>query len=335
LTDVVFASGAFLLGAVVSLCTSWVLVTRLERIAERFGLSEALLGVVAALAADAPEITSSVSALTQHQYAIGAGVVIGSNVFNLAALLGLGAVVSGFVPLHRRVVVLGGVVALWVAFWCLLNTTGVVSADSGLIAVAAILLAYVTLLGVPHGALRVLRLPREWSRWVVLAIEEEESELEVAISPSRGRPLDMVTALVALVVVVTSSVIMEHEASRLGHHFHVPNAIVGGLVLAAVTSLPNAVAAVHLASKGRGSAALSTALNSNNLNVLAGLFIPGAIIAVAVPSAAGDVVVVSFAALTAVTLALAYVRSGLSRRAGALIIAGYVIFAVVLISVAS
>ena len=111
----VFASGAFLLGAIVSLCTSWVLVTRLERVAERFGLSEALLGVVAALAADAPEITSSVSALTQHQYAIGAGVVIGSNVFNLAALLGLGAVVSGFIPLHRRVVVLGGVVAMWVA----------------------------------------------------------------------------------------------------------------------------------------------------------------------------------------------------------------------------
>lgn len=331
----VFAGGAFVLGAIVSLCTSWVLVTRLERVAERFGLSEALLGVVAALAADAPEITSSVSALTQHQYAIGAGVVIGSNVFNLAALLGLGAVVSGFVPLHRRVVVLGGVVAMWVAFWCLLNTTGVVSADSGLIAVAAVLLAYIIVLGAPQKTLKGLRLPSEWSRWVALAIEEEESELQEAIRPPRGRPFDVVMALVALVVVVISSVIMEHEASRLGHHFHVPNAIVGGIVLAAVTSLPNAVAAVHLASKGRGSAALSTALNSNNLNVLAGLFIPGAIIAVAAPSTAGDVVVISFVALTIATLVLAYARSGLTRRAGAMIIAGYVIFVAVLITVAA
>ena len=103
---------AFVIGALVSLATSWVLVTRLERVGERLGLSEALLGVVAALAADSPEITSSISALSQHQRTIGAGVVIGSNVFNLAALLGLGAVVSGFVALHRRVVVLGGFVAM-------------------------------------------------------------------------------------------------------------------------------------------------------------------------------------------------------------------------------
>jgi cation:H+ antiporter len=101
----------FISGALISLATSWLLVTRLERIGERLGLSEALLGILAALAADAPEITSSVSALSQHQRVIGAGVIIGSNVFNLAALLGLGAVVAGSISLHRRVVILGGVVA--------------------------------------------------------------------------------------------------------------------------------------------------------------------------------------------------------------------------------
>lgn len=84
------AVAAFLAGAAVSLATSWLLVTRLERVGERLGLSEALLGMVAALAADSPEITSAVSAMASHQQRIGAGVVIGSNVFNLAALLGLG-----------------------------------------------------------------------------------------------------------------------------------------------------------------------------------------------------------------------------------------------------
>ena len=64
---VALATALFVAGAVVSLGTSYVLVTRLERIGERLGLSEALLGVVAALAADAPEITSAVAALTAHQ----------------------------------------------------------------------------------------------------------------------------------------------------------------------------------------------------------------------------------------------------------------------------
>ena len=51
----------FVAGAAVSLGASYLLVTRLERIGERIGLSEALLGVVAALAGDAPEITAAVT----------------------------------------------------------------------------------------------------------------------------------------------------------------------------------------------------------------------------------------------------------------------------------
>ena len=84
------ATVAFVVGAVVCLGTSWVFVSKLEMVGERFGLSEAFLGLLAALAADTPEITAAVTALTRHQRAVGAGVVIGSNVFNLAALLGLG-----------------------------------------------------------------------------------------------------------------------------------------------------------------------------------------------------------------------------------------------------
>lgn len=85
----------FAVAAMVSLATSWVLVSRLERVGARLGLSEALLGMLAALAADAPEITAAVTALAGHQSRIGAGVVIGSNVFNLAALLGFTAVIAG------------------------------------------------------------------------------------------------------------------------------------------------------------------------------------------------------------------------------------------------
>ena len=105
----------FVAGAAVSLSASYLLVTRLERIGEWLGLSEGLLGVLAALAGDGPEITAAVAALAMHQNQVGAGVVIGSNVFNLAALLGLGAMVAGAIALHRRVVLLGGAVGIWVA----------------------------------------------------------------------------------------------------------------------------------------------------------------------------------------------------------------------------
>ncbi len=90
-------------------------MTKLERVGARLGLSESMLGMVAALAADAPEITASVTALAGHQARIGAGVTLGSNVFNLAALLGLAAIVSGGIALHRRVIAMEAAVAVPIA----------------------------------------------------------------------------------------------------------------------------------------------------------------------------------------------------------------------------
>jgi cation:H+ antiporter len=324
---------AFIGGAIVSLTTSWVLVTRLERVGDRFGLSEALLGVIAALGADAPEITSSISAVSQHQRVIGAGVVIGSNAFNLAALLGLGAVVSVFIALHRRVVALGGFVAMWIALWCVLAAIGSVGALLSLVATSIVLVIYLVVLGVRRATLGRLPLPVAVTSWIASAIDEEEVELRDAIQPSRGGPRDMAAVVAALVVVVLASVAMEHGASSLGRHFHIADAVLGGVILAAVTSLPNAVAAVHLAAKGRGAAALSTALMSNNLNVIAGLLIPGAIIGLSRPTFAGNLTALSYLVLTALVLILAFARRGLSRRAGWLIIAGYATFVIWLLAV--
>ncbi len=126
---------------------------------------------------------------------------------------------------------------------------------------------------------------------------------------------------------------MEWGASKVGHHFHVADAVTGGIVLAAVTSLPNAVAAVHLASSGRGAAAFSTALTSNNLNVVAGLLIPGAAIGLASPSFAGNLTAVVYLVVTALVLVLAFAESGLNRRSGWIIISGYVVFVAWLLAV--
>lgn len=140
----------FVVSAIASLGSSWVLVSRLERVGARLGLSEALLGMLAALAADAPEITAAVTALAGHQARIGAGVVIGSNVFNLAALLGLSAVLAGGIALHRRVIVMEGAVALWVAAVCVGAIVGLLTPAVGLFLVLCVLVPYVVVLGAPR-----------------------------------------------------------------------------------------------------------------------------------------------------------------------------------------
>ena len=208
---------AFLAGALVSLATSWVLVSRLERVGERLGLSEALLGIVAALAADAPEVTAAVTAIAGHQQRLGAGVVIGSNVFNLAALLGLGAMVAGRIRLHRKVVVLGGTVAMSVAVVCLLVVLGVLPPAAGVVLVGVTVVLYGVILGAGDAGLARMRLPLRWIAWLRSAVAEETVELEEAIRPARARRRDVVVAGLALLVVVAASVTMERAASALGN----------------------------------------------------------------------------------------------------------------------
>jgi cation:H+ antiporter len=316
----------FVAGTAVSLAVSYVLVTRLERIGEWLGMSEALLGVVAALAADAPEITAAVTALASHQSKVGAGVVIGSNVFNLAALLGLGAMVAGSIALHRRVILLGGVVGIWIAAVCVVTVVGWLSPAAGLAAVLAVLLPYLLLLAAGHARLQRLALTRRWEAWLAVAVAEEEQELEEVIHPPHGRGRDVSIAVAALAVVVVASVTMERSASLLGAHFAVPEIVTGGVVLAAVTSLPNAVAAVYLAARGRGAAMLSTTLNSNALNVTVGLLLPAVVTGLGAPSPHSTLIAVWYLVLTLIALGFAYRDSGVRRATGAFIIGAYLVF---------
>lgn len=120
----------------------------------------------------------------------------------------------------------------------------------------------------------------------------------MAIHPRRGRAGDAVVAGVAVLVVVGTSIAMEHAASKLGTRHHIPEIVVGGLVLAAVTSLPNAVAAVYLATRSRGAATLSTAMNSNALNVAADLLLPATIVGLGAPSGSATLVAAWYLGLT-------------------------------------
>jgi len=326
LTAAVFAAAA-----VISLGASAVLVARLERIGTRLGLSEALLGLAVALAADTPEITSAVTALANGQHDIGTGVVLGSNVFNLAALIGLGAVVAGGIRLHRRVIIFEGTVAVWIAAVSIAAATSLIPPPAALALAVAVLAPYVYVSAVRPSGRSALALPPRLRSWLASAVAEEEQELSEAIHPGKTGRGDTAVALLALAVVLAASAAMERTAATLGTRWAVPGVITGAIVLAAVTSLPNAVAAIYLARRGRASATLSEAFNSNTLNIFAGLLIPAVIIAS--PDLGGALrIAVWYGVLTVATIALALAGRGINRRSGALIIAAYLVFAITVIT---
>jgi len=319
----------FLVAAALSLSSSVVLVARLERLGERLGLAEALLGLVVALAADGPEIISALTAAATGQRTVGVGVILGSNAFNLAALLGLSALVAGRLRLPRPPVMLEGTLALAIAFLAVAVVAASVDAFVGLILALCVFLPYVLVAALPAASRARLPLRRSWLALLRRAIEQEEADAQ---RPLPGDRRDAAMAVLVLVVVVGASVAMEQSAVTLGTAAGVPAIILGGLVLAAVTSLPNAVAAVYLARRGRGIAAMSAAFHSNTFNVLVGLLLPATLVGLGPATREVPVVAMAYLALTVMVVALAWQGRGLGRRSGVLIIAGYATYVAYLLT---
>jgi len=112
-----------------------------------------------------------------------AELVANSNVFNLAALLGLSALIAGRVAFHRRTVLLEGGVGLLIAFVGLAVVAGLIAPVVGLVLAFLVFVPYVAY-SAEHPAVRArLRLPGRWSDWLARALAEKEAELAIAIRP--------------------------------------------------------------------------------------------------------------------------------------------------------
>ena len=326
---------AFVLGAAVSLFASARLVRALEEIGAHLGLTQVLVGLLAALAADGPELTSALAAQLQGKHALGIGVLFGSNVFNIAALLGLGSLVAGRVALHRRVVVLEGAAALGVAGCSLVVVTGSLGPVGAALVTSVVFVPYLAVSAVPPSR---LPLPRAARRWLGETVKEESEEISLAVPPPPGAGLraSASTAMVALVSVVVASAVMERAASVGGPDLGLPEVVVGAVVLAAVTSLPNAVAAVYLARHGKGAAMFSEALNSNTINVVGGLVLPAVLGGLALGNLGRGSVFsgAAYAGMTALAGSFAFAGRGVNRTAAGALVAAYAGFLVTLVAIA-
>jgi cation:H+ antiporter len=309
---VFLASTALMLGAAAQFAR------RLDHIGLGLGLPEALLGLLTALAADAPEVSSAIAALVQHDHAVAVGVVVGSNAFNLAAMLGLSALVATRVRARHETLELEGFVGLWLLAVTLAVVAGGLGATVGSVLVAAVAIPYVALLAA--GSRLV-----PGSRFFQRSFGEGHRRARTIDS---GRELARVLGvlLVALALIVAGSVGAVRAATDLAHAWSIPDTLVGVIVLAILTSLPNAWTGVRFGLQQRGSALMSETLNSNSINIVAGLALPAALGSLASFSNLDVFDLAWLLGMTALALVLFGRRGGAGRSAGALLVVLYAVF---------
>jgi cation:H+ antiporter len=180
---------------------------------------------------------------------------------------------------------------------------------------------------VPYVVLLSLR-PGRVGGLLGAAVREEVEDMRT----DRAQPATLGDALVlapCLAVIVGSSIGLVKATTDLGERWGVPDVVLGTLVLASLTTLPNVVTAVRLALHGRGAAVVSEAFNSNSLNVLAGLVVPALFLSLGTASGVQAFSAWWLLGMTVVAIGLAYSGRGLARLEGTAMILLYVPFVIV------
>jgi len=303
----------------VTLAAAAFFARRLDRVGLRLGLPETLLGLLTALAADAPEVSSAIAALVRGEHDVGVGVVLGSNVFNLAAMVGISAIICGGIRIRREALAVEGAVGVAATVVVGLLILKVLGAWATLVLLALVLVPYLALL-----AAGPVRAPKPLRRF----FGEPHRPDHVLVHGERVL-VPALMLLPALAIIVLGSIGMVDAALRLAGRWSVPDVIVGILVLAILTSLPNAFTAARLALQGRGSALVSETLNSNTINLVFGVAIPALFIAIGSTSALTRFSLGWLLLMTLVVLALLARRRGVGRSAGLAILLLYAVFVVV------
>ena len=315
LVDVLYFLGSL----VVTLAAAALFARRLDRVGLRLGLPETLLGLLTALAADAPETASAIAALVKGAHDVGVGVILGSNAFNLAAMVGLSAILCGRIRLHREAVAVEGAVAL--------GATVIVAALVLELLGAPVTVALLGVLLTPYLALLAAgpkRAPPSLRPFFGAGHRPDHvlAHGEKVLAPA-------LMLIPALAIIVAGSTGMVDAALRLSDRWSVPDVIVGVVVLAVLTSLPNAFTAVRLALQGRGSALVSETLNSNTTNLVFGVSVPALFISLGSVTALAGFDLAWLVTMTVVVLLLLATRDGVRRSGGTAILLLYAVFVAV------
>ncbi|WP_026375881.1 calcium/sodium antiporter [Aestuariibacter salexigens] len=253
----------FIVGLIVLSWSADRFIYGASALARNIGVSPMMIGLtIVAMGSSAPEIVVSATASMAGNHNTGIGNAIGSNITNIALVLGLTAlfkplsVSSGTVK--RELPILLGITLIGCYFLSDSNFTQ----REGLI---LIIMFFAVIVGMA---------------WISLSVEMGDpliSETEDEIPSDVPIGSAVMWVLAGLVLLPTSAHFMVESAVDIARYFGISDLVIGLTIIALGTSLPELAASIAGVVKGEHDLALGNVIGSNMFNLLAVLAMPGLI----------------------------------------------------------
>lgn len=317
--------GILYLGAV------W-LVRGSSRIAARFGIRPIIIGLtVVALGTSVPELLFNGYAVLLGQDALAMGNIIGSNISNIALILGITAVIFPLTfaknVLQEEYLMMLGVTALFY----FLSMDGLVSRTDGgiLLVVFSAFMTYMI-----HDGIQTSKKERDDATNQPTdsnSKPEPTSWLEARLSPKRETVYLNFLIVLGIAALAGGARLMVDSSVAIAQLLQIAPIVIGLTIVAIGTSLPELAASLMSAFKKDGDMSVGNVLGSNMFNIL---LIIGLVAVVRPVEVETDTIRFHFPVLMAVSLMLfPLVRKKyvLSRSGGMLLVASFTVYVIWLI----
>lgn len=303
-------------GLAALLAGAWLMVREAARLAVRFGISRIVVGAtVVAFGTSAPEFVVSALASSRDAPGLAIGNVLGSNVANVGLVLGIGAAITPMAmgPRLRRWEL--PVLAVATALALLFAANGVVGRLEGitLVGMLVVFVAGSAAIGAESAVVRA-------------AAAEAEPEI------GRRIPVREVALLVFGVAALAGGAqFLVSGATGLAERLEISDVVVGALVVAVGTSLPEIATTLVAAMRGEHEIAVANAVGSNVFNLLGVIGVAALVAPLEVNQDLYQFEMPALLISTGVVLALA--RGGeIVRRRAIWLLAWYVVFVLVTVA---
>jgi cation:H+ antiporter len=314
---------AIVIGLAILVWSADLFVDGAAAVAYNLGMSTLLVGmIVIGFGTSAPEMSVSVLSAMQGNPGIALGNAYGSNITNIALILGITALISPVIirsqVLRNELPILLGITFL--AYFHLRD--GQITRFEGIVELVVLLVVFT---------------------WMTLfsrskAEKGDALEVELADELERMKPIKAWCFLiVGLVLLVVSSRMLVWGSVNIAQSLGVSDLIIGLTVVAIGTSLPELASSIAAARKGEHDLAVGNVIGSNLFNTLAVVGLAGTIYPMQVPAEVLSRDWLVMVALTILLFALGYNRKekgekSINRFGGGFLVAIYIAYTLYLIA---
>ncbi len=313
LTALTPAIAALIAGLIILVWSADRFVLGAAATARIMGISPLVIGLtIVSLGTSAPEMFVSTMAALDGSGGLAVGNAIGSNIANIALVLGVTALVAA-IPLQKKLIKKEIPLLLLVTI-----IAGLVLADLKLDLFDAVILIVALVVA-------IYLLFQQTSDSGEAIIDEDE-QAEIDAMPTKNAIFWLVAGLAALMI---SSKMLVWGATSIAQAFGISDLVIGLTIVAIGTSLPELAASVASALKGHHDIAIGNIIGSNIFNLLAVLPIPGLIAPLVIDSVVIERDYMTMLGLTIgliAIIALSFRRGSIPRFTGVILLAAYIAY---------